>query len=136
MEVLHTIRPPGVECLQHDLSVAVGEEAVALGLQLRAQLLVVVDAAVEGHGEPQLAIDHRLAGVGAQVDDAQAPVAKGDPPLLPSPMPIRPAGDHTCIHPAEGAEIHRQVIKADFTAKATHQASPAGAPESSNGTEA
>src|SRR5205814_10515225 len=47
LEALDAIRTPGVVRFQDDLGVAVGEEAIALALELRAQLAEIIDTAVE-----------------------------------------------------------------------------------------
>src|SRR3546814_8966128 len=51
VEALHALRAPSVKGLEDHLRVAAGEEAVALSLQLVAQRLVIVDAAVEDRSE-------------------------------------------------------------------------------------
>jgi uncharacterized Ntn-hydrolase superfamily protein len=50
-QVVDDMGAPAVVALEEDLGVAGGEEPVAGRLQLPAQLLVVVDAAVEHHGQ-------------------------------------------------------------------------------------
>ena len=60
LEALHAALAPVAVALQHDLGVAVGEEAQARGLELGAQLAVVVDAAVEDDRQAQHGVDHRL----------------------------------------------------------------------------
>jgi hypothetical protein len=65
--------------MEDDLGVAVRAEARPLALQLRPQLAVVVDLAVEGDG--QLAQVHRLGAGLAQVDDRQAAVGQPRAPV-------------------------------------------------------
>ena len=76
-QVVDEVEPPLGVRLDHHLAVAGGEEAVPLGLQLLAQLAVVVDAAVEHAGEPGGRVDDRLPAGGGEVDDLQAAVPEG-----------------------------------------------------------
>ena len=76
--------------LGDDLGVGVGEEAVAEMGELRAKGLVVVDAAVEDDGEPELGVDHGLGSGRREVDDGQP--AMGECYWARSPYaPSRPA---------------------------------------------
>jgi hypothetical protein len=61
VQVRDDVGAPVVVALEDHLGVAGGEEAVAVALELGAQLLVVVDAAVEDRGQAELVVDHRLA---------------------------------------------------------------------------
>src|SRR4249920_2048828 len=81
LEALHAIRAPGVIRFQDDFGVAVGEEAITLALQLRAQLAEIIDAAVESDSEPKLVVGHRLLRGGCQIKDAETPVAERLPAL-------------------------------------------------------
>ena len=65
------------------LGVARREEPVALALELGPQLAVVVDAAVERDGAPDVRIDERLRALLGQVDDLQPAVGEGDRPGRP-----------------------------------------------------
>ncbi len=60
VEMLDTPRSPFPVCLEHHLGVGVGEEAVAERGELVTQRRIVVDAAVEDDGEPEIGVDHRL----------------------------------------------------------------------------
>ncbi len=63
-----------------DDRLGVGARAVrvALGLELGAQRLVVVDLAVVGDPDGAVLVGHRLVAGGRQVDDRQPPVAESD----------------------------------------------------------
>ena len=85
LEPLDAARAPFVKRLDDHLAVGGGEEPVARGLQFVAQLLVVVDAAVEHQRQPEVAVHHRLGAAGGQVDDRQSPMPEGDPPCATTP---------------------------------------------------
>ena len=68
--------PPEVISVEDHLGVAFGHELRSGGLQLRAQLLEVVDLPVEYERRPRGRADHRLRRDVSQVDDRQAPVAQ------------------------------------------------------------
>ena len=122
LEVVDEVVAPAVVGLEQHLGVAVREEAVAVALQLVAQLLVVVDAAVPGDGQPQLGVDHRLrAGLG-QVDDLQAAVAEGDAALRPHARAVRARGDHDVGHRRDRRYIGRSAVESHLTGGSTHVA--------------
>ena len=79
-EVVDAVGAPAVERLDQHLGVGGGEEPVAVALQLVAQLLVVVDAAVEHRGQAEVGVDHRLGAALGQVDDLQPAVPERDRP--------------------------------------------------------
>jgi hypothetical protein len=85
VQVLDDRGAPVVVALEDHLGVGGGEEAVAVALELGAQLLVVVDAAVEDRGQAELVVHHRLAAGRRQVDDRQPAVPKATRPLLQAP---------------------------------------------------
>ena len=85
LEAIDAALPPAAVGLEHDLGVAVGEEAQPGGLELAPQLAVVVDAAVEDDRQPELGVDHRLRAALGEVDDPQPPVAQGDARRAPTP---------------------------------------------------
>ena len=74
------------------------EEPVAVALELAAQLLVVVDAAVPGDRQAQVGVDHRLGARLGQVDDLEATMAQGNPALRPDACPVRPPWRHHLSH--------------------------------------
>ena len=118
---MYAFRAPGVKCLQHHLGVAVGEEAIALRLEFRAQILVVVDTAVERDCQAQLAVHHGLAGMAAEIDNAQPPMPQRNAPLLEQPAAVGTARFHGLIDRAQRAQVDGFVVETDFTAKSTHQ---------------
>ena len=58
--------------------VGLGAERVAAGLEIAAQLAMVVDLAVEDDPHRAVFVGHRLIAAGA-IDDGQAPVAERQP---------------------------------------------------------
>nr|WP_254127036.1 hypothetical protein [Aquihabitans sp. G128] len=108
--------PVGLE--QH-LGVAVGEEPVALVGQLAAQLRVVVDAAVEGHGQAELGVVHRLLAGGREVDDGQPAVAQRHLPLRPTAPGVGATGHHRVGHGRHRSHVGL-VSGRELSGKATH----------------
>lgn len=64
--------------LQENFGVAAGEEPIAKAFQFATQFGVVVDGAIEHHGQAEIGIDHRLAGSFRQVHDLQPSMSEGD----------------------------------------------------------
>jgi hypothetical protein len=104
---------------QDDFGVAVGEEAIALALQLRAQLAEIIDAAVESDSEPKLVVGHRLLRGGCQIKDAETPVAERLPALREHAGRIRPARAHGFRHRRERSKRHL-APRPDFPAYSAH----------------
>ena len=78
---------------QDDLAIPRGKKAVTALLQLRPQLRVVVDAAVEYQNLPGIGVQQRLVCPGIQIDDRQAAVSQCDRALVPLALVIgSPAG--------------------------------------------
>ncbi len=73
-----------------DLGVAGGPHRVSAPHEVRAQLVMVVDLAVEGHDVAAVGRDHRLRSVRA-VDDRQPCVREPDPALGPHVQLVGPA---------------------------------------------
>ena len=97
--------PHGRVRLRDHLGVARREEAVALALQLGAQLPVVVDAAVEHDGAPDVRIHERLGALLGQIDDLQPAVGEGDRPGRPGARAVGPAGRHRGGHRLHGGDV-------------------------------
>ena len=97
--------------LEQHFSVATGEEAIAEGFQLFAQLWVVVDGTVEHHRQAQFAVDHRLAGGFGQVHDFQAAVAECQRALAEEAMGIGAAGGHVVGDSLDCSQVGRSLIK-------------------------
>jgi hypothetical protein len=74
----HAVTAPLVVGLEDHLGVAGGEEAVPVAFELAAQLVVVVDAAVEPDRQTELGIGHRLVPAARQVDDLQPAMRERD----------------------------------------------------------
>jgi hypothetical protein len=98
------VAPLGVG-LRDDLRVARGEEAVAEALELRAQLVVVVDAAVEDDGAAGRRIDERLGARVGEVDDLQAAMTERDRPGRPRAGAIGAAPRHGRRHALDGGDV-------------------------------
>ena len=96
---------PAVPGLRDDLRVARREEAQAVGLELAAQLAVVVDAAVEGDDEPEVGVHQRLGRPVAEVDDLQPPVGQRDAVQRPCPAAVGPAARDGVGHPVDGFDV-------------------------------
>ena len=72
-----------------DLRVRRRPEPVALALELRAQVRVVVDLAVVDGPDRAVLVGNRLASV-AESDDAEAPVPEPHGPVHVEPVVVRP----------------------------------------------
>jgi hypothetical protein len=110
---------PGVE---DDLGVALGAEAVAGGDELRAQLDVVEDLAVEDDPQSLVLVGHRLLAAG-QIDDRQAGVGQPGARVAVGPELVGPAVVHRPQHPGQSRGLgSRAVAQRDQTGDATHAA--------------
>ena len=67
--------PLGVCCEKH-LCVGLGTECMPPGAKLAAQLLVVVNFAIEDQHKAPIVTHHGLVSIGAEIDDRQASLAK------------------------------------------------------------
>jgi hypothetical protein len=84
--------------LAESLRVPTSDGQTLRALQLGPQLPVVVDASVEGHGDPGLGIDHRLCAVVRRADDAQRDrhrVSTGVTRVRPSS--VRTCAEASCL---------------------------------------
>ncbi len=118
------VAPLGVRPQQHLGVAAVApvvarEEAVPPGLELAAQLAVVVDAAVEDDRHAELGVEHGLGGGLGEVDDRQAAVAHGDVTVLPEPPGIGTPVPHGLGHGRHQDGIGR-ARGMDLSAEAAH----------------
>src|SRR4051812_9435190 len=84
--------------------------------QLGAQLVVVVDAAVED--DRQLAVAHRLRAQFGQIDDRQSLVDHADTVAQPEPGAVRPARRQHGAHALERVAVDAPQLHAE----AAHQA--------------
>lgn len=76
LEMIDAPLPPPVVSLHKHLGIGGREKAVAAGAQLLAEVLVVVETAVEDARQTELGIDHGLGRPNRQIDDLQAAVAE------------------------------------------------------------
>ncbi len=120
VEALHAARPPFRPGLDDHLGVAGGREAVALGLELGAELGIIVDAAVEGDGQPQLGVDEGLRRGFGQVDDLQPPVGEPDRAANDRAGAVRAAGRHRVSHALEPRGRDSAAGEVDLSADAAH----------------
>ena len=120
LESVDAAHAPVVERLDHHLAVGGREEAVPGGLKFVAQLLVVVDAAVEHQRQPEIAVDHRLGAAGGQVDDRQPPMPERHWSVGHHAVGIRSARRHRAGHPGDCADIRCAPVPADLTADTAH----------------
>jgi hypothetical protein len=129
----HAVQPfdaaltPGVVGLDDDLAVAAGEEVVAGGAKLVAQLGVVVDGAVEDQRQAELGVDQRLAGSVRQVDDRQALVAECERAIGMAAGMVRPPALQAPHHATDRSEIGGALVEAKLAADSAHGFSPWGA---------
>src|SRR3546814_10011625 len=96
------------------------EEASALGLQLPAQLAVVVDAAVEGDRQPHVGVDHRLRRGLGEVDDLQPAVPQGDLAVLPEARAVRASPPPRVGHRSDRRDVRRLLVRSDLSAESAH----------------
>lgn len=120
VKALRGLRAPGMPGLQHDFGVAIGEEAIALLLQLAAEVPVVVDAAVEGERQAEFRIYHRLLCTLAQVDDLEPAMSERHAALRSQPHRVGSARSHGFGHPGYGSDIRLAGIKPRLAAESAH----------------
>ena len=108
------------------LRVAVGPEGVAR-LEPGAQLLEVVDLAVEHHLDEAVLAAQRLVGGGAQVDDGEAAVHEADRGragvVLTNAFRVRAAMAERRPHAVENGFPDRRAIEVDDAGQAAHESS-------------
>ena len=120
VEAADEVLAPGVIGLEQHLGVAVGVEAVALGLELAAQLGVVVDRAVENDAQPQRRIEHRLLGGLGQIHDLQPAMAPGLRALRKYAATVRAARLLLRVHARQSRKVRGGVIESQLTCNSTH----------------
>ncbi|MNT38641.1 hypothetical protein D3C72_1748440 [compost metagenome] len=87
-------------------------EAVTQGEQFLAQFGVVVDGAVEHHGQSQFGVQHGLPGGFGEVHDLQPSMAQGDRSLAVQAPRVRAAGREVVGDSIEGGQIGRLFVEA------------------------
>ena len=120
LEALQAIRAPGVIGLEHHLGVTVGAETVALGLQLLAQLAVVVDGAIEHDGQPQIGHHHGLMGLLRQIHDLQPAMAQPHPLMQLDAFAVGSPTFHGSVHGRNESPVDGLPVKPDFSADSAH----------------
>ena len=98
VEPLEAVRAPAARTGQQHLGVATRTKAVPARLELRAQLDVVVDLAVEDDPEVAVVADHRLVARRRQVDHASRRAPSPTGPADVQSRVIGPAVDETVSH--------------------------------------
>ncbi len=127
MEAIDTADAPGVVTFQDDLGVALGEKTIAQGAQFGAQLLVVVDAAVEHDAQTECIVHHRLLGMFGEVDDLEAAVRGRQMVHLMDAAGVRSTRDQNAVYSLQGFDWWLGSIEADFPADSTHLELPKSA---------
>jgi hypothetical protein len=93
---------------------------VAGGGELRAQLEMVVDLAVDGDQAPRL-VAHRLRGARVEVDDRQPPVAERERAVDREALAVRAAVRERRGQRADGLEVGRAgSVEPELAGEAAH----------------
>src|SRR5580658_5307962 len=89
--------------------------------EIFAQLDEVVDLPVHDDADGPVLVEERLLGLGAQIDDREAPVAERSAPAAPDAVGVgTPVGDRV-VHPAHARLVRRRVAR-DETRDTAHDA--------------
>ncbi|MNR40945.1 hypothetical protein D3C85_1592800 [compost metagenome] len=97
--------------LEQHFGVTTGIERVTKAFKLGAQFREVVDRAVEGQGQAQDIVDHRLRRSVRQVHDFQAAMAQGNRPLAMETPGVRATGCQMMGDAFDGRQVGRLKIK-------------------------
>ncbi len=97
--------------LEQDFGIAAGMEGVAQLFQFAAQFGEVVDRAIEGQGQAQVRVDHRLRRGVRQVHDFQSTMAEGYRPLAMETPGIGAARGHMVGDPLKRGEVRGASIE-------------------------
>src|SRR5436305_1299371 len=91
---------------QHDLGVAFTAKAVALGHKVGPQIGEIINLPIERHDEIFVPRQHRLTAGVRQINNREAPMAKGDTTfsIKPNAIAIRPAMMQRCSHRTYGSK--------------------------------
>ena len=122
-EALDARRAPLVEGLEQHLGVGVGEEAVAVALQLLAELAEVVDQAVEDGGQAQLVVDHRLRTALGEVEDLEPAVPERGASHRVHAGSVRPTAVHGLVDPRDRRDVRVAPVEPHFTRDTAHRPS-------------
>jgi hypothetical protein len=123
LEAINAGLAPSRPCLDDDLGVALGKEAVAETLKLLAKFRIVVEAAVEDQGDPELGIDHGLLGLFRQIDDLEAAMTQSDGTPQNDPGAVRPSRRQGLGHALQGVGVYGTPVVIDLAAQAAHRLS-------------
>ncbi len=107
--------------MDQDFGIALGPEPVSPAFEPAAQLLVVVDLAVEDDLDRAVFVADRLVAP-FQVDDRQPPMRQPDPWLGPEPLGVRAAMGDRIAHGLQQAGIDRSgAVGVDDACNTTHR---------------
>src|SRR6266566_5174536 len=110
--------------MRQDFGVRSAAKGVPTRFQVRAQLAIVVDFAVEDHGNAFVFVINRLLA-SDEIDDRQAPHAEAHAVADYIAFRVRPAMDHAIAHRAQqlmrAVRRRRARIKIGPTGYATHE---------------
>ena len=106
--------------MHNGFGIALGTVAMASGLQVPAQLLVIVDFPIEDDPNTFVFIVDRLM-TGLNVDDAEPAHRQADICFGENSVVIRPAVDNLLVHSQQHFAIHSLVpVWREHTADSTH----------------
>ena len=100
--------------MEQDFGIGVGCEFTAFGHQLSAQLFKVINLAVIGNLQPDVAAlisqRHRLGAALTDINNRQTAMGQADAPIIrkPKSRPIRSTRDHGFPHPEKLSLIDRR----------------------------
>ncbi len=93
---------------------------MALGLKLGLQLLVIVDAAVEGDGQTQCGIDKGLGRLFRQIDNLQTAVSEPHRTPRHDAGTVRPERGHGIRHSFQPGRGGRGTVEVNLAANTAH----------------
>ena len=120
-EMLDAVGPILFVGVEDDLGVAVGCEAVPLGLEAGAEFLEVVDFAVEGDPDGLVLVGHGLPAA-VKVDDAQAPLAEPDLAVDVDALSVRSAVGDVGTHSFQEDRLDSGLLRINNACNAAHTA--------------
>ena len=121
MQVAHAVGAVLLVEVDDHLGVALRGERWPRALQLRAQLAVVVDLAVQDDDDRAVLVEDRLVA-GLEVDDAQALDAEARAPAMMEPARVRAAVLEPRAHAREQLRVDRLAVGADLSDDSAHSA--------------
>ncbi len=95
-----------------------------VALELGAQLLVVVDAAVEHQGQPERRVDHRLRAGDREVDDREPSVHQRHRAVRPDAVAVGAAVLEAATQPRAGRDVRAAAVEAQLTRQSAHSSLP------------